>query len=117
MSDQSNPSRLAVLWASGDPEVAKNVCFMYTHNAKRNGWFDQVQLIVWGPSAQLLCDSEPLQDAIHQMKDDGVQVTACIACAKNYGLVERLWELGIEVKGMGQPLSAMLKDGWHVLTF
>jgi hypothetical protein len=34
--------------------VAKNVCFMYTHNAKRRGWFDEVHLIVWGPSDKLL---------------------------------------------------------------
>ena len=40
------PSRLAVLWTSGDPEVALNVAFMYTLNARRQGWFDEVTLIV-----------------------------------------------------------------------
>jgi len=44
-----SPSQLAVVWSSGDPEVAHRMCFMYTHNAKRNNWFDQVQLIVQGP--------------------------------------------------------------------
>jgi hypothetical protein len=28
-------SRLAVVWTSGDPDVAHQVCFMYTENAKK----------------------------------------------------------------------------------
>lgn len=39
-------SRLAVIWTSGDPEVAYRVCFMYTDNAKKQKWFDEVTLIV-----------------------------------------------------------------------
>lgn len=27
--------RLAVLWTSADADVARNVCFMYTHAAKK----------------------------------------------------------------------------------
>ncbi|MGA2259089.1 MAG: hypothetical protein ABSG53_30835, partial [Thermoguttaceae bacterium] len=38
--DGQATSRLCVVWSSGDPGVAKNVCFMYTHNAKKRGWFD-----------------------------------------------------------------------------
>ena len=30
---EQDPSRLAVLWTSGDPEVATKVAFMYTLNA------------------------------------------------------------------------------------
>jgi len=52
------PSRLCVVWSSGDPGVAKNVCLMYAHNAKRRGWFDEVHLIVWGPSDKLLTENQ-----------------------------------------------------------
>jgi hypothetical protein len=38
--------RLAVIWSSADPDVAKRVCFMYMHAAKRQEWFDEVTLIV-----------------------------------------------------------------------
>ena len=31
----SPDSRLAVVWTSGDPEVAHQVCFMYTDNARK----------------------------------------------------------------------------------
>ncbi|WP_205848032.1 DsrE family protein [Anaerohalosphaera lusitana] len=109
---------LAVLWTSGDPAVAEKVCFMYTHNAKKAGWFDRVVLIVWGPSAKLLSEDERLQEYVERMLADGVEVKACKACADSYGVSDRLAELGIEVKYMGRPLTRMLKaDGWEVLTF
>jgi len=111
------PSRLAVLWTSGDPEVATKVAFMYTLNAKRQGWFDEVRLIVWGPSAKLLSQNAELQEAVVGMAEEGVEVVACQACADSYGVSEILGGLGIEVKYMGQPLTEMLKGDWKVITF
>ncbi len=32
LTDNSN--KLAVLWTSGNPDVAEKMCFMYTYNAK-----------------------------------------------------------------------------------
>ena len=110
-------SRLAVIWTSGDPEVAHRVCFMYTDNAKKQKWFDEVTLIVWGPSARLLAGDKDLQAKVKGMLDDGVKVQACIACADSYGVTEQLRKMGIEVKGMGKPLTDLIQQGWHVLTF
>ena len=115
MNDNSN--KLAVLWTSGDPEVAEKVCFMYTLNAKKQGWFDEVTLIIWGPSSKLLSENKMLQDYVKRMQDAGVKVEACINCAKMYGVVEKLRSMDIEVKGMGILLTNYLKEGWHTLTF
>ncbi len=111
------PNRLAVVWTSADPGVAHNVCFMYTQAAKSAGWFDEVTLIVWGPSAKLTAEDVKIQAALKKMAAKGVKVQACIVCANNYGVTDDLRKLGIEVKGMGRPLSDMLKSGWNVLTF
>ena len=109
---------LAVLWTSGDSAVAHKVCFMYTHNAKKQGWFGRVQLIVWGPSSKLLSEDSELQAAVKSMMADGVEVKACKACADSYGISDRLASLGIDVKYMGIPLTRMLKSSeWKVLTF
>ena len=112
-----NSSRLAVLWASGDPDVAYKACFMYTRNAKRQEWFDEVVLIVWGPSARLLAGDKELQASVKSMMDDGILVQACIACADMYGVSQQLAEMGIDVRGMGVPLTQYLKEGWKVLSF
>jgi len=119
MSAENTPqnSRLAVIWTSGDPDVAHKVCFMYTHNAKKQGWFEEVVLIVWGPSARLLAGDKELQSKIKAMMDDGVIVEACISCADMYGVSPVLAEMGIDIKGMGTQLTHYLKDGWKTLTF
>jgi len=116
-SEASAETKLAVVWTSGDPEVAHRVCLMYAHAATTQKWFDQVTLIVWGPSARLLAADKDVQAKIKSMMEDGVQVQACVVCADSYGVSERLRELGLEVKAMGLPLTRMLKDDWEVVTF
>ncbi len=114
MKDNSN--KLAVLWTSGDPDVAEKMAFMYTYNAKKQGWFDEVVLIVWGPSAKLLTENKMLQDYVKRMQEVGIKVEACLYCAKMYEVDEKLSEFGIDVKGMGVPLSNYLKEGWQTLS-
>ena len=110
-------SKLAVVWTSGDPEVAHRMCLMYTHAAKRAGWFDEVLLIVWGPSDRLLAADRDVQAKVKSMIADGVVVQACVACADSYGVSDDLRALGIEVKPMGKPLSDLLQSDWKVITF
>ncbi len=114
--DREN-NRLAVLWVSGDRDVAEKSCLMYTHAAKKNGWFDEVVLIVWGSSSRLLAEDQELQEKVKAMKKDGVILEACIACSDMLGVTEELRALGIDVKGMGVPLTNYLKQGYHVLTY
>lgn len=107
---------LVVLWTSGDIDVAEKMVFMYTSNAKKAGWFKEVVFIVWGPSAKLLSENEILQKRVKAMQESGIIVEACIACARMYGVDGNLKALGIDVKGMGVPLTNYLKRGYKVLS-
>ena len=115
MNTESN--KLAVLWTSGDRDVAEKSCLMYTHAAKRNRWFEEVVLIVWGSSSRLLAEDEALQEKVKAMIEDGVILEACIACSNMLGVTDELVALGIDVKGMGLPLTNYLKSGYHVLSY
>lgn len=114
---ENKSEKLAVLWVSGDRDVAEKSCLMYTHAAKRNGWFDEVVLIVWGSSSKLLAEDEALQEKVKAMIADGVILEACISCSNSLGVTDELKGLGIDVKGMGVPLTSYLKSGYHVLTY
>jgi hypothetical protein len=114
---ESVPDKLVVVWTSDDPMVADRVAFMYTHAAKTAGWFKEVTLIVWGPSAKLISTDLKLQEKLKAMQKDGVVIEACITCANAYGVAEDLKKLGYDVKGMGKPLTDYLKSGAKVLTF
>lgn len=109
-------SKLAIVWTSADREVALKMAFMYAYNAKKNGWWDKVKLVVWGPSAKLLAEDKDMQTQIYEMKTIGVELAACKACSDQYGVSETLENLGIEVIYMGEPLTDMLKSDWKVLT-
>ena len=109
--------KLAVLWTSGDPAVAHKVCFMYTHNAKKAGWWNEVHLIVWGPSSKLLAEDKGLQTAVKAMMADGVEVLACKACSDRLGVSAELEALGVNVFYVGVALTEMLKEGWTTLTY
>ena len=105
--DSAGPSRLMVLWTSGDREVALKMVFMYTLNAKKQGWWDQIRFVVWGPSSKLLSEDRELQAEIGKMQEAGVELLACKACADMYGVSDKLSELGIDVKYMGVPMTEM----------
>jgi hypothetical protein len=112
-------NRISILWTSGDPAVAEHVVMPYSLYSKKAGWFDEVRLIVWGPSSKLLSESEVFQKKIAELQEAGVKVEACLVCADSYGVSDQFREMGIEVIPMGKPLSDRLKsDGdWKVITF
>ncbi|MDJ0306646.1 DsrE family protein [Dehalobacter sp.] len=106
----SQPNKLVVVWTNGDREVALRMAFMYTLNSKLKEWWNEVTLIVWGPSAKLLAKDTMLQEYVGKMKDAGVELLACKACADGYGVSEMLENMGIIVKYTGLVLTEFLKD-------
>ena len=112
-----SPDKLVVLWTSDDPFVAERVAFMYTHAAKTAGWFSEVTLIIWGPSAKLAAENLKVQEKLRAMQADGIVIEACIVCANAYGVTDILKNMDFVVKGMGSPLTGYLKSGAKVLTF
>jgi hypothetical protein len=116
-SEKTDPSKLLVVWTSGDRDVALNMVFMYTYNAKKNGWWENIRFLIWGPSSKLLSKDKELQQEIQKMKEVGIELLACKACADRYGVSEALQDMGIDVKYMGVSLTEMLKGGRTTLTF
>lgn len=53
---------------------------------------------------------------MEEAKRAGVKFSACIACARNLGVKEKLEELGIEVISWGPPLTEILKNGEKLIT-
>jgi len=109
--------KLHVLWTTGEREVAMKVIFPYLINAKANGWWDEINLIVWGPSAQLLAGDERLQQELHDAMDSGITTEACLACTDAYQVTATLAGLGMTVRFMGGPFTGYLNSEDKVITF
>jgi len=115
--ESARPNELVVLWTSGDREVALKMAFMYALNSKLKGWWNQVTLIIWGPSSKLISVDTELQERLSVMREAGVKLRACKACSDAYGVSTDLEKLGITVEYMGEPLTEFLKnDNIRVIT-
>ncbi len=116
MSEQ--PTKLVLVWTSADREVAMHMILMYGRNAKRFNWWDEINILIWGPSGKLLLSDDELQTEIKAMIDEGVEVIACKGCADRLGTSEGLAELGVHVFYTGEALTNAVKSPeWSVLSF
>lgn len=113
---ENSNEKLTVLWTSGDREVALKMLFMYTINGKAKGWWNDITIIIWGPSAMLLSKDKGLQEQVKKAMHVGITFEACRACADLYGVIAELEELNIDVKFMGEPLTQRIKDKVNLIT-
>jgi hypothetical protein len=108
---------LHVLWTTGEKDVAIRMVFQYLMNAKANGWWDEINLVIWGPSAKLTSEDEEIQDEIQMCLDSGMTVQACKACTDSYGITKKIMRLGINVRMMGESFTEYLRGDGKVITF
>jgi hypothetical protein len=116
MTAQDNSRSLFVILVSRDPDAALNMAFMYAGNGLARGWWDRVRLIVWGPSAEMICGNTSVQAELPGLVEAGVELVACKACADKYGVSGTLQKFGFEVFYVGEYVTEMLRDGWKSLT-
>ena len=109
-------THLYVLWTNDNKITAEKMVFMYSINSLRQGWWENVTLIIWGAPAKLVAEDAEIQKKIKEALEAGVHITACKACADQLGVTETLEKLRIEVKYWGMPLTEILKNYGKLLT-
>ena len=109
--------KLNVLWTTGEKDVAIRMVFIYLMDAKSMGWWDQITLIIWGPSARLVAEDRLVQRELDYLVQSGIEVIACLGCTEAYGITEKIRSLGIPVQIMGEPLTQILQSNDKFITF
>ena len=109
--------KLNVLWTTAEKDVAMRMIFIYLMDAKGMGWYDEIDLIIWGPSARLVAEDRQIQKELDFIMQSGINVEACEGCTHAYGVTEQLRALGITVRFMGEPLTAILHSDDRLVTF
>lgn len=112
----SEKTHLYLLWTNDNPVTAEKMVFMYTVNSLRNGWWENVTIIIWGAPAKLVSEDISIQKMIKEAQEMGVHITACKACTDQLGVTQDLEKLGIEVIYWGTPLTEILKNEEPLLT-
>ena len=109
-------NELFILWTTDDPITSEKMLCMYAHNSVLKGWWDEVNVIIWGASAKYAANDKSIQNLLAQMMKDGINVSACKACADQLGVGTHLANIGIEVKYWGEPLTEILKNNQKLIT-
>jgi hypothetical protein len=109
-------SSLHILWTNADMDTSLRMVMMYATNSMLEHWWEDVTVIIWGATARLAAENTQVQEAIKVAMNVGVKFSACIACARQLGVVENLESQGIEVKGWGRPLTELLQNNEKLLT-
>ncbi len=107
---------LSILWTNDNIITSEKMVFMYGINAKRNDWWKEVTIIVWGAPVKLVSENVEIQALINEAQLEGVNITACKACSDQLGVTEILEGLNIEVKYWGEPLTRILKSKETLIT-
>ena len=108
--------KLNILWTTTNRDTISKMIKMYAINAVHKGWWDKVNIIIWGASAQLVGENAEVQTEVKEMLEGGVTVQACQACAEQFGVADNIKALGVDVLYMGEPLTAYLKNDEKILT-
>jgi len=109
--------KLNILWTTDHKEVSERMILLYAMNSKVKGWWDQVNLIVWGPSAKMIAEDTQIQAEIIELINQGVTLESCKDCSDHYGVSELFEKMGIVVRFMGEPLTEYIKNGEKIITF
>ena len=108
--------KLNILWTTDNKDTILNMLSMYATNSVKNNWWDEVNVIIWGASAKLVGTDTQVQTEVMEMITRGVKIEACKACSDDFGVSEKLIQLGVNVRYMGKPLTDYLKADEKLIT-
>jgi len=109
-------NKLNILWTTDNKETVTTMLSMYAVNSKAQGWWESVNVIIWGASAKLVAEDQEVKDMVKEMQSHEITIEACKACSDSFCVSEELSSQGITVKYMGQALTQYLKSDEKVLT-
>jgi hypothetical protein len=108
--------KLNILWTTTNKDTIINMISMYSVNAIKYGWWNEINIIVWGGSAKLINEDKEIQEEVRKMIEVGVNIEGCLACSDKYNATVTLTGLGIDLKYMGEPLTTYLKNDEKIIT-
>lgn len=108
--------KLNILWTNADETAFDKMVAMYARNAKVNGWWNEITVLIWGSTARLAAQSELAELRIRELLQVGVGVVACKSCSDSLGTTEKLQAMGVDVRYLGEELTRILKSDEKLLT-
>lgn len=108
--------KLNILWITDNKDTVFNMMSMYAINSINRGWWNHINVILWGASVKLVANDTQVQTEVLEMIRAGITIEACQDCCRNFDVTPIIQNLGITVKYMGTSLTQYIKSGENILT-
>jgi len=110
-------TKLLIVISTDNPDTIMKFPLLYGGVSLPRSYWERVHVMFWGASIVQARDHAAIREKVAAMRQEGVEFSACIVCAEEYGAVESLEKIGIRCNHTGELLTAALKsDAWSMLT-
>ena len=107
---------LYILWTNDNLLTSQLMVMKYATKSMTNQWWDKVTVILWGAPVKLAAENAAIQECLKMAQHVGVKFSACIDCALELNVVEKLKALDIESAPWGEPLTVFLQNGGKLIS-
>lgn len=115
MKNSTQSNDFYILWTSDNVITADQMVLTYARDCSLNAWWDNVTVILWGASVQLVSENTFIQDKVSNAAHAGVRFSACRSCAEQLGVSKQLEALGIDLQYWSRDLTELLQTDRKVL--
>ena len=103
-------SKLLVIIASGDKEKVLTA-IMYARNTISYKWLEDVKVMFFGPSENLLVEDQEVTLEAQNLANVG-EAIACKFLSDRDEISDKISELGVTVDYVGSAIADLIKDGY-----
>ena len=102
--------KVVVIIATGDKDKALTG-LMYAKNALKRGWLEDVKVVYFGPSENLMVKDADVASAAIEVASLG-ETYACKAISDREEISEKIDDMGVRVEYVGSIISDYIKQGY-----
>jgi hypothetical protein len=103
-------SKVLIIIGTGEKQKALTG-LMYARNAMKRRWLEDVKIVFFGPSEQLIIDDEQVSREVKEIVTMGVTF-ACKTISDKKSSSDKIEKLGVKVEYIGRYISELIKDGY-----
>jgi len=108
-------AKLLVIISTGESQKAWTG-LIYAHNARKEGWMEDVKVVFFGPAEHLLVEDEEIAKMAKALAKTE-KPFACKFLSDRDKISEKIEALGVEVAYAGTVISGFIKDGYVPMVF
>lgn len=108
--------KLVLTWTSVSEDTFFNMITPFALTSQDEEWFREVVVLVWGGSAQTIAKTPAIKSELGIFREKGITVKCCRQCAEQYGIVNDLEKMDVDIVNMVYVFKDYMKEGARIVS-